>query len=113
MEKAIRVLDDAAKSLKSEIRIWDKQGDMDIVEKCKDELKQCEDAITKLSDGSKIAGTASKLNIACVMPMLRQIAEYLDCGIELANETKEWDEIHEIVEFIHGIAEDNHMFIRN
>ena len=51
MEKAIRILEDAAKSLKIEIRIWTKQGDMDIVEKCRDELRQCEDAIGKLSGG--------------------------------------------------------------
>lgn len=75
-----------------------------------DEVKK---RYNKASEGTPQPSTASNCNLAFVMPMLRQIAEYLDCGIELANETEEWDEIHEIVEFMHGISEDNHMFIRN
>lgn len=31
MEKALRILDDAVKALESEVRIWTKQGDLDIV----------------------------------------------------------------------------------
>lgn len=75
-----------------------------------DEVKK---RYNKASEGTPQSSTVSNCNLAFVMPMLRQIAEYLDCGIELANETKEWDEIHEIVEFMHGIVEDNHVFIRN
>jgi len=51
MEKALRILDDAIKALESEVRIWTKQGDLDIVEKCKNEIKQCAEAIEKLRGG--------------------------------------------------------------
>ena len=77
----------------------------------KDRLIEIRDDINRAL--AELSDENSNCNLQNVMPMLRQIAEYIDCGIEMANETKEWDEIHEIIEFIHGIAEDNHMFIRN
>lgn len=45
MEKALRILDDACKSLESEIRIWSKHGKPKIVEKYKLELEQVKDAM--------------------------------------------------------------------
>lgn len=65
MEKALRILDDAVKALESEVRIWTKQGDLDIVEKCKKEIKECNEAIEKLR-GGECSNDNSGLNIPVV-----------------------------------------------
>jgi len=49
MEKALRILDSTIQTLESEIRIWTKQGDLKIVEKCKVEIQQCKVAIQVLN----------------------------------------------------------------
>ena len=69
MEKALRILDDAIKALESEVRIWTKQGDLDIAEKCKNEIKQCTGAIEKLR-GGECSNENSGLNIPVVSNLL-------------------------------------------
>jgi len=78
MEKALRILDDAIKALESEVRIWTKQGDLDIVEKCKNEIKQCTEAIEKLR-GGECSNESSGLHLQRVM------ASALPKFIELLN----------------------------
>jgi hypothetical protein len=52
MDKAIKILDDAVKSLEIEIRVWTMEGQFDVVEKCNLELQQVREAIRKLSGGN-------------------------------------------------------------
>ena len=67
MEKALRILDDAVKSLESEIRVWKRQGNAGIVEKCREDLKQVNEGIRILSESQKAQIEVSNCNITQVI----------------------------------------------
>jgi membrane-associated HD superfamily phosphohydrolase len=76
-------------------------------------LKAYEAINAALHPSRKVNKITSVLHKRDTIYKLREVAEYVDCALELGSDVADFEEVSDIIELMRDIVEDNHMFIRN